>query len=141
MTNSTKIRLNKYISRSGYCSRRKADEYIKNSKVFLNNRIVKDLGTKIDPSIDIIRIKNGPVLKPAKKNTLIAMNKPKGFLCTKKDQYANRTVYDLLPHKYHSLFTIGRLDKDTEGLLLFTNDGELANTLAHPRYEKKKKYL
>ena len=135
-----KIRLNKYISQSGYCSRRQADELIKQRKVILNNITVKELGCKIDPIHDVVRIKNGPTLKPSQKKILLMMNKPKGYVCTKKDQYANRTVYDLLPHQFQHLFSIGRLDKDSEGLLLFTNDGELSNKLMHPKFKKEKTY-
>ena len=135
------MRLNKYISQSGYCSRRKADELIVQGKVLVNSRPVKVLGTKIDPEIDDVRIKNGPSLKPSKQKVLLMLYKPKGYVCTKSDQHANRTVYDLLPEPYNRFISIGRLDKDSEGLLLFTNDGDLANELAHPRHNKEKKYL
>jgi len=134
------MRLNKYISQSGYCSRRQADELIKSGKVFVNNRICQELGTKIDPQVDQIRIKNGPELQLSSKRIILMLNKPKNYVCTKKDKFAQRTVYDLLPAEYQNLFSVGRLDKDTEGLLLFTNDGEFANQLTHPRYQKEKIY-
>ncbi|MGE3278320.1 MAG: pseudouridine synthase [Candidatus Altimarinota bacterium] len=143
MTNSDShfVRLNKYISQTGYCSRRKADELIEQGKVLVNNVPVKELGTKIDPDVDEVRIKQGPILKPSKKKVLLMLNKPKGYVCTKSDPFESKTVYELLPPQYQSLVTIGRLDKDTEGLLLFTNDGELANQLAHPKFGKEKTYL
>lgn len=140
MENSNLVRLNKYISQSGYCSRRQADELIEKGKVLVNSVPIKELGTKVDPNLDEIRIKQGPTLKPAAKKTLIMMNKPKGYVCTKSDPFETTTVYQLLPPQLQHLFTIGRLDKDTEGLLLFTNDGELANQLTHPKFGKEKIY-
>lgn len=135
------IRLNKYISQTGYCSRRQADELIEKGKILVNNVPIKELGTKINPETDEVRIKQGPVLKASKKKTLLMMNKPKGYVCTKSDPFESKTVYELLPPQFQSLFTIGRLDKDTEGLLLFTNDGELANQMTHPKFGKEKTYL
>lgn len=138
---SNSIRLNKYIAQTGYCSRRQADELIDKGRVLVNNVPVKELGTKIDPEADEVRIKQGPVLKPSKKKTLVMMNKPKGYVCTKSDPFESKTVYELLPPQLQGLYTIGRLDKDTEGLLLFSNDGELANQLTHPKFGKEKTYL
>jgi len=135
------MRINKFISSTGYCSRRQADELVRLGKVMINNRVVTQLGTKIDPETDQVRIKGGPTLQQPKKTILIMLNKPKGYICTHKDEHANRTVYELLPKQYQQLFTIGRLDKDSEGLLLFTNNGELAQKLAHPKFEKEKTYL
>lgn len=135
------VRLNKYISQTGYCSRRQADDLIQKGKVLVNSIPMKELGTKIDPTVDEVRIKQGPILKPSKTKTLLMLNKPKGFVCTKSDPFESQTVYELLPTQYQTLFTIGRLDKDTEGLLLFTNDGELANQLTHPKFGKEKTYL
>jgi len=135
------VRLNKFIAQSGYCSRRQADELISSGKVLLNDRPVKEMGTKVDPGVDSVRIRGGPTLQKPQKRTIILMNKPKGYTCTKSDRFASRTVYELLPDKYRHLFTIGRLDRNTQGLLLFTNDGELANKLAHPSHGKEKTYM
>lgn len=134
------MRLNKFISHSGYCSRRKADELISTGKVMINNVPVKELGSQVDPEVDVIRIKNGPELQLEKETTLLLFHKPKGYICTKHDDHADRTVYDLLPEKYQSFNTIGRLDKDSEGLLLFTNNGEFAHQLGHPKFGKSKVY-
>lgn len=135
------MRLNKFISQSGYCSRRQADELIKHGKILLNNVPVKEMGVQVDPLSDVVRVKKGPLLKLSRKKQLIMLHKPKGYVCTKSDRHAKRTVYELLPPEYQSLNSIGRLDKDSEGLLLFTNDGELAERLTHPKYAKEKSYL
>jgi len=135
------MRINKFISQSGYCSRRQADELIRQGKVLLNNQPVKEMGTQVNPDTDTVRIKKGPTLKPSKEKVLIMLNKPKGYTCTKKDPHAKRTVYELLPEEYQNLFSIGRLDKDSEGLLLFTNDGDLSQQLTHPKFGKEKVYL
>jgi 23S rRNA pseudouridine2605 synthase len=137
----TTTRLNKYIASTGYCSRRKADELIENSKIIVNGRAVINMGTKVDPEEDEIRIKNGPILQQIKTTTLIALYKPKGYICSKADPHNSRTVYQLLPKQLQHLFTIGRLDKDTEGLILLTNNGELANIYTHPRHQKLKTYI
>jgi 23S rRNA pseudouridine2605 synthase len=98
------------------------------------------MGTKVDPAHDQVRIKGGHIISQPKKTMVIVMNKPKGYVCTKKDVNAKRTVYELLPEEYQNLFSIGRLDKDSEGLLVFTNNGELAQKLSHPKFEKEKMY-
>ncbi|MCB1081262.1 MAG: rRNA pseudouridine synthase, partial [Chlamydiia bacterium] len=94
------MRLNKYISQSGYCSRRKADELIESGKVMVNDRPAK-VGEKIEPEVDTVRIKGGPTLsKPSKRRTiLIALNKPKGYVCSKNRDQSSRVVYDLLPEE------------------------------------------
>lgn len=98
------------------------------------------MGTKVDPELDQVRIKGGPIISQPKNTLVLLMNKPKGYVCTKKDVNAKRTVYELLPEEYQTLFSIGRLDKDSEGLLVFTNDGELSQKLSHPKYNKEKVY-
>ena len=134
------MRLNKFLSQCGYCSRRQADELIAEGKVLVNLAPLKIMGAQIDPDKDVIQIKGGPILRLPKQSRVILMNKPKGAICTKQDEHASRTVYEYLPPELQSFVSIGRLDKDTEGLLLFTNDGDLANKLAHPRYGKEKTY-
>jgi 23S rRNA pseudouridine2605 synthase len=134
------LRLNKFISNSGHCSRRAADDLIASGKVLVNNVPVKQMGTQVDPLIDQVRIKGGPIIAQPKKTLILLMNKPKGYVCTKKDVFAKRTVYELLPDEFQNLFSIGRLDKDSEGLLVFTNNGELAQKLSHPKFEKEKVY-
>lgn len=134
------MRLNKFISNSGHCSRRAADDLIASGVVLVNNIPVKQMGTKVDPELDQVRIKGGPIISQPKNTLVLLMNKPKGYVCTKKDVNAKRTVYELLPEEYQTLFSIGRLDKDSEGLLVFTNDGELSQKLSHPKYNKEKVY-
>lgn len=106
----------------------------------INNVPVKQMGTQVDPENDEVRIKGGPVISQPKKQIILLMNKPKGYICTKSDVHAKRTVYELLPEEYQNLFSIGRLDKDSEGLLVFTNNGELAQKLSHPKFGKEKVY-
>ncbi|MFA4891278.1 MAG: pseudouridine synthase [Candidatus Gracilibacteria bacterium] len=138
---SLKIRLNKFLSQSGLCSRRKADELIKKGEVEINNEKVTTLGTQIDPFIDKVTLKGKPV--ELNQNFLyVALNKPQGYITTLKDEFDRKTVMDLLPEDLRDkgLKPIGRLDKNTEGLLLLTNDNDLINLLTHPRYEKEKEY-
>lgn len=134
------IRLNKYIASSGHCSRRKADELISSGEVLINNAVTKELGQKVDPHSDVVRIKNGPIIRPQTETILIALHKPKGYVCTKSDPFHTKTIYNLLPKQLSHLFPIGRLDKESEGLLLLTNNGDMANLMAHPRHQKLKIY-
>jgi 23S rRNA pseudouridine2605 synthase len=133
------IRLNKFIASTGHCSRREADRLIEDGRVYVNNYKIEKLGTKIDDQKDGVRI-DKKVLKP-KKHVVIALNKPKGFVCTKKATHGEKTILELLPKNLHYLNPVGRLDKDSEGLLLLTNDGELANKLTHPTKHVEKEYV
>jgi len=135
------MRINKYISQSGYCSRRQADQLVSAGRVIVNDRVVREMGVQVNPDLDKVRIKDGPEIKLPQRQILLMLHKPKGYVCTKSDPFANRTVYELLPPEYRQLFSVGRLDKDSEGLLLFTNDGELSEQLTHPRFGKAKTYL
>lgn len=132
----TRVRLNKFLSQGGVSSRRKADELIKEGKIKVNNILAK-LGNTIDPDQDRIEV-NGKLIKP-KANTYIALYKPKGYTTTLKDKYAEKIVSQLLPEGLN-LFPVGRLDKDAEGLLLFTNDGDFAFRVSHPRFGVSKEY-
>ena len=120
---STKIRINKFISQSGICSRREADNLIKKGLVFINGVKCDQLGKKIS-SKDKIEIK-GKEIKPEKK-IYILLNKPKDFITTHKDTHGRRTVFELLKGIEERVFHVGRLDRNTTGLLLFTNDGDLS---------------
>ncbi len=132
------IRLNKYISNSGICSRREADTYIQTGLVTVNGKIITELGTKVKPGDDV-RI-NNTRLKP-EKNVYILLNKPKDFITTSKDPHAKRTVLDLVQNACRErVFPVGRLDRNTTGVLLITNDGELTKKLTHPGFNKKKIY-
>ena len=132
------IRLNKFIANSGVCSRREADSFIQAGVVTVNGEIVTELGTKVNIYTDDIRF-NGERLKGEDK-VYIVMNKPKGFVTTASDPHADKTVMDLLTGCQARVFPVGRLDKNTTGVLMFTNDGEIAEKLTHPSYDKKKIY-
>ena len=132
------IRLNKYIANSGVCSRREADNFILAGVVTVNGEVVTELGTKVNIYTDDIRF-NGERLKGEEK-VYIVMNKPKGYVTTASDPHADRTVMDLLKGCGARVFPVGRLDKNTTGVLMFTNDGEIAEKLTHPSYDKKKIY-
>ena len=132
------VRLNKFIANSGVCSRREADNFILAGVVTVNGEVVTELGTKVNITTDDIRF-NGERLKGEEK-IYIVMNKPKGFVTTASDPHADKTVMDLLKGCPTRVFPVGRLDKNTTGVLMFTNDGEIAEKLTHPSYDKKKIY-
>lgn len=132
------MRLNRYIAMSGVSSRREADEYIKSGQVSVNGVVVTELGTKIKPG-DEVRF-NDKILKGEKK-VYIVMNKPKGFVTSVDDPHADKTVMDLLKDAVKErVYPVGRLDKNSLGVLLITNDGDLTTRLTHPSYSKKKIY-
>ena len=132
------VRLNKFIANSGVCSRREADNFILAGVVTVNGEVVTELGTKINITTDDVRF-NGERLKGEEK-VYIIMNKPKGYVTTASDPHADKTVMDLLKGCHSRVFPVGRLDKNTTGVLMFTNDGEIAEKLTHPSYDKKKIY-
>ena len=132
------VRLNKFIANSGICSRREADNYIQAGVVTVNGEVVTELGTKVNIYNDDVRF-NGERLKGEEK-VYVVMNKPKGYVTTASDPHAEKTVMDLLKGCKARVFPVGRLDKYTTGVLMFTNDGEIAEKLTHPSYDKKKIY-
>lgn len=132
------VRLNKFIANSGVCSRREADQFIEAGVVTVNGEVVTELGTKVNVLKDEVRFNNEPIKGEPK--IYIVMNKPKGFVTTTSDSHAEKTVMDLLKGLKTRVFPVGRLDKNTTGVLMFTNDGELAEKLTHPSYDKKKIY-
>lgn len=132
------LRLNKYLSNSGVCSRREADELIKAGAVSVNGEIVRELGVKVSPKDDI-RYKGKKLSR--ERLVYILLNKPKDFVTTVKDKHADKTVIDLVKNACpERVYPVGRLDKNTTGILLLTNDGELTKQLTHPSYNKKKIY-
>ena len=134
------IRLNKYIANCGICSRRKADEYIAQGLVKVNGRVVKELGTKISEEEDIITFK-GKTLRKERKKVYVLMNKPKNTITTMRDEKNRKTVMDIIGDRItERIYPVGRLDKDTVGLLLLTNDGNLTKKLSHPSHNVKKIY-
>jgi 23S rRNA pseudouridine2605 synthase len=138
-TNIT-MRLQKFIASAGLASRRSAEIMIEEGRVRVNGEIVQEMGKKIDPLRDRIEVDDVPVAKPAHKHSFL-LYKPSGYLTTVKDPFGRPTVMDLFPPQLQKgLFPIGRLDLDTEGLLIMTNDGQLAYYLAHPRFQIDKSY-
>jgi pseudouridine synthase len=134
------IRLNKFLAQRGIASRRKADELIAQGRVSINDRLVENLGVKIDDVKDRIAV-DGKKVQTGRTFVYYMLNKPAGYLVTLSDPFQRPTIRKLIPKLEKGVFPVGRLDQDSEGLLLLTNDGELAFRLTHPRYEVKKKYL
>ncbi len=130
-------RLQKILAAAGYGSRRKVEELIKSGKVTVNG-VIAELGSKADIKKDKIQVFGEDVI--INKKVYYLLNKPEGFICTLKDPFNRPKVVDLLP-KEPRIFPVGRLDADTTGALLLTNDGELTNLLIHPRYQVKKTYM
>jgi len=136
--NDGTIRLNRFIANSGMCSRREADTYIATGCVTVNGEIISEMGYKVKTG-DSVSF-NGKLLSIEKK-VYVLLNKPKGFVTTVEDPHADKTVMDLVQNAcYERIYPVGRLDKSTTGLLLFTNDGDLTKRLTHPKYNRKKIY-
>jgi pseudouridine synthase len=132
-------RLQKILAAAGYGSRRTCEEIIRQGRVQVNGRLVTEMGTKVDPHRDEIRVDGAPLSSPEEKVYLI-LHKPPGYISTVHDPWGRPTVLDLVPHR-RRLYPVGRLDAESEGLLLLTNDGQLTHRLTHPRYEHEKEYL
>lgn len=134
------MRLNKYIAHATGVSRRQADEIIESGSVSVNGATA-GLGRSINEDTDVVLL-GGKVLKLPKEATTILMNKPVGYVCSRRAQGKGvKTIYELLPDEYKTLKTVGRLDKDSSGLIMLTDDGDLAFQLTHPKYHKEKQYL
>lgn len=132
-------RVQKFLSEQGIASRRKAEEFIKSGQVSINGRKAR-LGDKVDPEKDEVKVYGKPVKRSVRK-IYIALNKPKGVVVSKSDPRGRKTVFSLLPEDLRTkVHNVGRLDYDTEGLLLLTNDGDLTQELSHPKYEHDKEY-
>jgi len=135
-------RLQKYLSRVGIASRRKGEELILQGQIRVNNQLVTRLGTKIDPQKDVVEVKGKKVkFIRQQKYTYILLNKPKGYLTSLYDPYQRPTILDLLPGVKERVYPVGRLDYNSEGLLLLTNDGEITYTLTHPSHKVEKTYI
>jgi len=132
------LRLNKYISESGFASRRKAEEFIEQGRVMINGKVVTNLATKVDPYSDEVYIDD--VKLKIKEKVYFLLNKPKGFITSTSDEKSRKTVVDLIRTK-EKIFPVGRLDYNTTGVLLLTNDGELANKITHPKNNFKRVYV
>ncbi|MDR0284428.1 MAG: rRNA pseudouridine synthase [Propionibacteriaceae bacterium] len=134
------VRLQKVLAAAGLASRRGAEEMITDGRVEVNGRLVTELGTRVDPVTDVIRV-DGSRIPPQRDHVYLALNKPRGVVSTLDDPQGRPTVKEFLPRKAGRLFHVGRLDADTEGLLILTNDGDFAQRLSHPSFEIDKEYL
>lgn len=132
-------RLQKVMAQAGVASRRKSEELIRSGKVRVNGMVVTELGVKVDPLQDVIEVEGRPALQEKKRYLLF--HKPQGVITSLIDPHGRPVVADYLTSVSERVYPVGRLDSDSEGLLLLTNDGELANRMAHPRYEVDKVYL
>jgi 23S rRNA pseudouridine2605 synthase len=131
-------RLNKYLAHAGLGSRRHCEELIRAGRVSIDDRVIRDLATRVAPG-QAVAVDGAPVR--AERWVYWLVNKPRGYLCTNQDPAGRPRAVDLVPHVSQRVYTVGRLDEDSEGLLLLTNDGDLANQLMHPRYGVEKTYL
>jgi pseudouridine synthase len=134
------VRLQKLLAQAGVASRRKAEDLIAEGRVVVNGKPVTTLGTTVDPAVDVVVVDGRPVPRHAPL-LYILLHKPRGYVTTCDDEQGRPTVFDLLKRQSVRLFPVGRLDVNSEGLLLLTNDGELANRLLHPRYRVPRTYL
>jgi pseudouridine synthase len=137
-----KTRINKYLAKCGMGSRRKVEELVNEGLISVNGQVVTDLSLIVDEDSDTVTYRNR-LLSPISSQYYIILNKPKGYITTMSDEKGRPTVMDIIPEKYRraGVCPVGRLDKDTEGLLLLTNDGELANLLNRPVSHIEKEYL
>lgn len=141
MTDTKPVRLQKIIAEYGMASRREAEEWIEDGFVTVNGHTAT-LGQKADPSKDAIKVHGKMLPKGIIKKIVLVMNKPRGVLCSHSDPFHEKTIFNYLPKQYQKmkLFYAGRLDKDSEGMLILTNDGQLANKITHPKNKVIKRY-
>lgn len=132
------VRLQKFLSQAGVASRRHSEGLITAGRVSVNGAVVTELGTRVDPRRDEVRL-DGDLVRPAAVEWY-ALNKPRGYLSTRNDPSGRATLYDLLPARLHGLFYVGRLDYDSEGLVLLTNDGDTAHRMLHPSFGVAREY-
>lgn len=140
MTNTEGIRLQKVLAAAGIASRRASEILIDEGRVEVNGRVVVEQGQRVDPQRDVIRV-DGARIPPPRHHLYVVLNKPRGVVSTMEDPEGRPTLADYLPRTRERLFHVGRLDTDTEGLIILTNDGDFAHRLAHPSYEVPKTYL
>lgn len=135
------MRINKFIARSGVASRRKAEEYIKNGRVKVNGNIMTELSYKVNLGKDLVEFDGKKISVEDEKKVYILLNKPAGYITTVKEQFDRPSVMDLISDIEERVYPVGRLDYETSGLLLMTNDGDLTYKLTHPSHEFKKTYI
>jgi 23S rRNA pseudouridine2605 synthase len=133
------MRLQKFLADAGIASRRAGEQIILEGRVTVNGKVAQTLGTKVDPLHDKVSV-DGRAVK-TKRKLYLAINKPAGYICSRGDPQSRKTVHDLLPKEWSNLYSVGRLDYYSEGLIFYTNDGEFSLRLTHPRYGVRKKYL
>src|SRR5208282_6621945 len=133
------VRLQRFLADAGVASRRAGEQFILDGRVCVNGQTVRLLGTKVDPGHDEVTVDGRPVR--ARRKPWVALHKPVGCVCSRQDELGRPTIYDLLPKEWQNLYSVGRLDFNTEGLLFLTNDGQFALHLTHPRYGVRKKYV
>ena len=133
------VRLQKFLAEAGVASRRAGEQLILAGRVAVNGETIAQLGSRVDPVHDKVAVDGKPVR--GKRKLYVALNKPPGFVCSRKDEFERSTVYDLLPKEWGHLHSVGRLDYQSEGLIFLTNDGDFSLRLTHPRFGVHKKYL
>jgi 23S rRNA pseudouridine2605 synthase len=133
------VRLQKFLADAGVASRRAGEQIILDGRVEVNGQLVRLLGTRVDPVHDEVTVDGKPVR--ARRKLWVALHKPAGCICSRQDEHGRPTIYDLLPREWQNLYSVGRLDFNTEGLIFLTNDGQFALHLTHPRYGVRKKYV
>jgi pseudouridine synthase len=133
------VRLQKFLADAGVASRRAGEQIILAGRVTVNGQVIRLLGSKVDPDHDQVAV-DGKLVR-AKKLIYVALNKPVGCVCSRKDELDRPTIYELLPAEWDTVQSVGRLDYNSEGLIFLTNDGQFALRLTHPRYGIRKKYL
>jgi pseudouridine synthase len=133
------VRLQKFLADAGIASRRKAEDLIRAGRIRVDGQLVQEMGVKVDPRTQKVEV-DGAVVRPMR-SRWVMFCKPAGCLTTRTDPHGRQTIYDLLPSDFRGLRYVGRLDQDTEGLLLLTTDGDAINRLLHPRYQVEREYL
>ncbi len=131
-------RLQKFLAEAGVASRRASEQIILDGRVAVNGQVVRLLGAKVDPAHDRVTVDGKPLRRQRK--LYLALHKPRGCVCSRADEHGRATVYELLPKEWQTVYSVGRLDFASEGLLFLTNDGEFALRLTHPRYGVRKRY-
>ena len=132
------MRLQKFLAEAGIASRRASEQIILAGRVTLDGETVRELGVKVDPAHQRVTV-DGEAVKPRRKR-YVALHKPRGYLCTRRDPQGRRTIAELVPREWGNLYSVGRLDRDSEGLIFLTNDGHFCLRLTHPRYGIRKTY-
>jgi 23S rRNA pseudouridine2605 synthase len=138
VSGSDGVRLQKFLSQAGVSSRRQGESLITAGRVSVNGTVVTELGVRVDPERDEVKV-DGEAIRPAASEWFM-LHKPRGYLSTRTDPEGRATVYDLVPEKLRGLFYVGRLDYDSEGLVLLTNDGDTAHRMLHPRFGMEREY-